>query len=90
MSERYLNQENGGTNWIKDGGSAFPCEGGHDSGLLSDPGMSLRDWFAGQALAAMGTWVPGYSDFSGLDKDVDRRAAYAYRMADAILEAREE
>lgn len=30
-----------------DGGSAFPCEGGLDSGLYADPGMSLRDWFAG-------------------------------------------
>ncbi|WCA57804.1 hypothetical protein G6M16_008870 [Agrobacterium tumefaciens] len=37
---------------IDHGGSAFPCEGGVDSGLYSDPGMSLRDWFAGQSVGA--------------------------------------
>lgn len=37
---------------IDHGGSAFPCEGGVDSGLYSDPGMSLRDWFAGQCVGA--------------------------------------
>lgn len=31
---------------LDDGGPAFPCEGGSTSGLIADPGMSLRDWFA--------------------------------------------
>lgn len=35
---------------IDDGGPAFPCEGGSNSGLHPDPGMSIRDWFSGQAL----------------------------------------
>lgn len=32
---------------VKDGGPAFACVGG---GLHLQQGMSLRDWFAGQAL----------------------------------------
>ena len=36
------------TDIIEDGGSAFPIEGGEFSGLHADPGMTLRDWFAGQ------------------------------------------
>lgn len=31
---------------INTGGAAFPCEGGSDSGLFADPGMTLRDYFA--------------------------------------------
>ncbi len=34
---------------IDDGGPAFPCEGGVDSGLYAAPGMSLRQWFATHA-----------------------------------------
>lgn len=33
-----------------DGGAAFPCGG--EFGVIAD-GMSLRDWFAGQALAGI-------------------------------------
>ena len=51
-------------------------------------GMSLRDYFAGQALVGIGTWVPGYSDFNHLLSDAQKRAAYAYRVADSMLEAR--
>lgn len=38
---------------INDGGPAFPCEGGFDSGLCPYYGMSLRDWFAGMAMQAI-------------------------------------
>lgn len=38
---------------INDGGPAFPCEGGPESGLYPDSGMSLRDWFAGMAMQEM-------------------------------------
>ena len=41
------------TDKIDDGGQAFPGEQGHIPGdtwnQTWDPGMSLRDWFAGQA-----------------------------------------
>ena len=30
--------------------SAFPIEGGDMSGLNPDPGMTMRDWFVGQAM----------------------------------------
>lgn len=43
-------------NPIDDGGPAFPFQELHDNGLpvaVADRGMSLRDWFAGQALAGL-------------------------------------
>lgn len=37
-----------------DGGPAFPSEGeGHGNPKYHSPGMSLRDYFAGQALMAL-------------------------------------
>ena len=64
-----------------DGGAAFPRpvsfseEGGTHRGTL---GMTLRDYFAGQALA-------------GIDNDFSAqgRAIWAYECADAMLAARE-
>lgn len=40
----------------KTGGPAFPCLGNvaHNSDWVSDDGMTLREWFAGQALANAG------------------------------------
>ena len=59
---------------IKDGGPAFPI-------LRSDqPGMTLRDWFAGQALA--GLLANGGAQFWEGD------AQNAYAAADAMLAAR--
>ena len=46
------------------------------------PGMSLRDWFAGQALSGMLADNDGYSSIS-------KMSATAYTIADAMLEARE-
>ncbi len=59
-----------------DGGSAFPkMDWGND-------GMSLRDWFAGQALAGVlsdsENGVPLYS----------KLAEWAYTIADGMLEQR--
>lgn len=66
---------------INDGGPAFPCEGGSGSGLHPAPGMSLRDWFAGQALAG---WIANTQS--------DHRPAvvahYCYAIADAMLAER--
>lgn len=65
--------ENGHTG---DGGPAFPST--HDR-APSYVGMSLRDWFAGQALAGMLANQRG-----GLDTIADH-ASHAYVYADAML-----
>ena len=59
-----------------------------------DPGMTLRDYFAGQALAGM--TVPDDVKYSRIYRDADRLkedeaqlwAAFAYRVADAMLKER--
>ena len=64
-----------------DGGPAFPRNG--QDHLDTQDGMSLRDWFAGQALnkgVVNGDW----------DSSIQWRAKSAYEMADAMLAARSE
>ena len=74
------------TNTKDDGGPAFPSDIliGH-AVKASKPfsGMSLRDWFAGQALAgAIDRWL----EVRGSDdKEI---SGWAYEIADAMLEAR--
>ena len=65
---------------INDGGPAFPVS--YESNLNEAEGMTLRDWFAGQALAGLmadpsmgGSRIPF--------------AELAYNYADAMLKARE-
>ena len=62
-----------------DGGPAFahgsPEHGGH-------PGMTLRDWFAGQVMVALSTDIP-FDMHTAVD-----RAKWAYMQADAMLAAR--
>lgn len=70
------------------GGSAFPCEGGSDSNLYPDPGMSLRDYFAGQALAGICANSAWNDMFHPSVNAPSAQAAYA--MADAMLKARKE
>lgn len=79
-----------------DGGPAFPMiVWKSPDGLLampSAPGMSLRDWFAGQALVSMGTWVPARKDgtYPGSQKEIlNLKSRWSYEMADAMLAARE-
>ena len=52
-------------------------------------GMTLRDHFAGQALASIGTWMPihGGGDL-GTKRAMEARALWAYEQADAMLAAR--
>lgn len=72
------------------GGQAFPTEGGDMSGLYPDPGMSLRDWFAGQALAGMMA-MPNFENgnfHNNCGEPFAGPAGYAYRMADAMIAAR--
>jgi hypothetical protein len=70
-----------------DGGSAFP------RALGIHTGMSLRDWFAGQALAGLGSWAPSdpSASFGGPGDRASvmaRKAEWAYAQADAMLQAR--
>jgi hypothetical protein len=60
-----------------DGGPAFPC---NDQNGCSFAGMTLRDWFAGQALAGMLDRTYGIP--------VSIIAERSYQMADAMLSAR--
>lgn len=63
---------------------AFPFVMENEGGEFVEPGMSLRDWFAGQALAA----VIGVRATSSHDGWNDMVAKAAYRIADAMIEAR--
>jgi hypothetical protein len=70
------------------GGPAFPAhEFNNDSGdyLPVHPGMTLRDYFAGQALAGMCS-VWGVED-NGLPKYTSL-AGHAYAIAEAMLAER--
>jgi hypothetical protein len=60
---------------INDGGPAFPM---HPNSW--EYGMTLRDWFAGQALAGMLANPDSWTQAGGV---------MAYRYADAMLKARE-
>lgn len=64
---------------MRNGGPAFPLH----AGTMTDcEGLSLRDWFAGQAM------VGSVSEDSGtLYREETARVAYA--IADAMLKARE-
>jgi hypothetical protein len=65
------------SNPIDDGGPAYPNNDAHGCAYT---GMTLRDWFAGQALA--GSCPIGYP--------VKGIAKRAYEAADAMIAAREE
>ena len=78
-----------------DGGPAFPLGTSSNSEAehmmaVGTGGMSLRDWFAGQALAGIEA-ASAHPDVDlTIDPDFDMTASYCYRMADAMLAAREE
>lgn len=83
------------------GGSAFPVPTDMSNGeafYLATPGMTLRDWFAGQApiTFADAAMVCGYSDIFVVMATTSRRlevfrtmVAMRFEYADAMLEARE-
>lgn len=86
----------------RDGGPAFPVHGGGMfAGEKDDPrnqilqgGMSLRDWFAGQALAAMISKAPFFDRDGEFGAPVDMltfkadMSESAYGYADAMIAAR--
>jgi len=68
---------------ISDNPPAFPNDGRIQLGD-DYQGMTLRDWFAGQALIAL----PNIG--CGADLDITDTALAAYQIADAMLLARKE
>lgn len=85
-----------------DSGPAFPCrittDGGSRDGLYFEVGMSLRDYFASQALTGLigklplfdrqgehGISAPTIEEIHAIRKDATRSA---YDYADAMLEER--
>lgn len=79
-----------------DGGPVFPVDAGYKTERVWHPGygdyevklpmicggLSVRDWFAGQALAGMCA-VSMY-----VNTDYEKLAAWAYEQADAMLSER--
>ncbi len=71
---------------IKDGGKAYPC--------LNERGMTLRDYFAGQALAGLAAQggimdtLETVAKEHGIEAE-DIVAVAAYELADAMLKERE-
>ena len=66
---------------IETGGPAFPTT---NYSAVYTEGMSLRDYFAGQALAAVNLGI-GVSD-----EYYRKTAKHCYAVADAMLRAREQ
>jgi len=70
---------------VNDGGPAFPSEGriGDVPYVMTNTGMSLRDWFAGQALVGL------MSNPAGTNHLYQELCKYAYGTADAMLAERQ-
>lgn len=65
---------------IKDGGPAFPNVPSDPQIMSWDAGMSLRDWFAGQAISPMLVQAYGQTP--------DILARKAFEIADAMIKER--
>lgn len=70
----------------KDGGPAFPRTG--NAYAPDCTGMTLRDWFAGQAMAGMYAAAASDGGIATDDHSLSCDAATFYRMADAMLAER--
>ena len=77
---------------IDDGGPAFPMQVNSANGNYNYGGMSLRDWFAGQALNGVTTTANGLGSLDELSrKEIMMKCAeIVYEFADAMLAARKE
>ena len=87
----------------KNGGAAFPVypriQGANSIEVQDATGMSLRDYFAAKALVALiaePKWfddqtpvVDNVTDGEEWESVIDRFAVASYRIADAMLRARE-
>lgn len=75
----------------RDGGPAFPGVSWDDGDRMEESGMTLRDYFAGQALDAIYTACDRrlVLEPSAPPETVEGIARAAYRIADAMIAARE-
>ena len=73
------------------GGPAFPITEWHLSGKTHSDwrGMTLRDYFAAEAMHALIDSSAGHYGVVGVNEYEHRCAAEAYKVADAMLKARE-
>lgn len=69
------------------GGTAFPLPLGGET-VAGHEGMTLRDYFAAKAFAAVIGSLNGPVTGEEYPGDFDRYARCSYRMADAMLRAR--
>lgn len=69
---------------VDNGGPAFPNTGNSNWNLRPAAGMTLRDWFAGQALPSI---ISAGTPTEGEGTVFDWMAADAYAFADAMLAA---
>lgn len=65
---------------------AFPCNPAHD--YEPEWGMTLRDWFAGQAAIGISGYLTNL-DEEELAEETAKLAAAAYSIADAMCAERE-
>lgn len=79
-----------------DGGQAFPISqvtksyDGQKDMLVINPGMSLRDWFAGMALQSyMAAYYQDHVRPVTESYQADEIAVGSYMLADSMLKARE-
>jgi hypothetical protein len=76
-----------------DGGPAFPCPSFHEdpqgSWLKGFPGISIRDYFAGQALSSMNCMSLSQQETAEPKRVFKEAAINAYTYADAMLVERE-
>lgn len=70
----------------QDGGPAFPESKGVGDVWVSEGGMTLRDYFAAQAVSAVWNRL---SPSISVDKSADITAEFAYKIADAMLKERD-
>ena len=77
---------------LDDGGPAYPSgkseKAGYENTLPYHEGMTLRDWFAGQALPSCFSAPCPPAWTSGSAEHRSQSAAAAYLMADAMLATR--
>lgn len=73
------------------GGCAFPRQPNRECMTDGSPGMSLRDWFAGQALRVADNAARDCVKAGAVEphKAPQLIAEFAYDIADAMLAARE-
>lgn len=92
-TDRAFRNEQGGQEMsiAETGGSAFPVNtqgANSQDSLNSESGMTLRDYFAGQALMGLCTTTSSDADFWYGKGPYSRLAADSFALADAMLAAR--